>query len=308
VGSYVKIELYKGEVFCKTVVSSTENDGNHPWSIPRELFTGSDYKIKITSISDSSIYDYSDGYFSITIPEETHYGDLIISGSDVYQISDKTLVVKGNVIVKDNAKLKVSYGNLMIEQTAADEYSLRVEGGESDRPSMEFEWSTLNSNFPLKAYFISSYNDIKFVNSWWKGNVDLKWTYDPNVYITNTNVEGGLWLANHAQVHVTDSTLKYVWQDCCLPDMWLTNSTLYTLDFGTDVEPYGICYVNNSRIDKLNLLANMHGKIYVWNGSTIGEITEEGPNYVEIIYNPPPTSTSKTLKKSLMMSPVPYNY
>jgi len=68
VGSYVKIELYKGGVRNRTISSSTSNDGSYSWSIPSGQTTGSDYKVKITSTSNSSYYDYSNNNFSITEP------------------------------------------------------------------------------------------------------------------------------------------------------------------------------------------------------------------------------------------------
>lgn len=66
VGSNVKIELYKGGNFVSTIENSTSNDGLRHWVVPDTLATGSDYKIKIISTSNSYFYDYSNKYFSIT--------------------------------------------------------------------------------------------------------------------------------------------------------------------------------------------------------------------------------------------------
>ena len=64
--SSVKIELFIGSTFERTIISSTSNDGYHSWSVPTTLTSGSNYRIKITSTSSSSVYDYS-SYFTITI-------------------------------------------------------------------------------------------------------------------------------------------------------------------------------------------------------------------------------------------------
>jgi len=72
VGSYVKIELYKGGTFDTTITSSTSNDGSYSWGILSSQTPGADHKVKITSTSDSNIYDYSDSYFSITSIAENH--------------------------------------------------------------------------------------------------------------------------------------------------------------------------------------------------------------------------------------------
>jgi hypothetical protein len=67
-GSNVKIELYKGGSLNTTISSSTANDGTEPWTVPSGQTLGTDYKIKITSTSDTSKYDYSDNNFEIYQP------------------------------------------------------------------------------------------------------------------------------------------------------------------------------------------------------------------------------------------------
>lgn len=64
-GPYVKIDLYKAGVFKQTIVSSTSNDGSHSWYIPITQTLGTDYKIKITSTSNSAYSDLSNNYFRI---------------------------------------------------------------------------------------------------------------------------------------------------------------------------------------------------------------------------------------------------
>ncbi|MFC2014202.1 Ser-Thr-rich GPI-anchored membrane family protein, partial [Chloroflexota bacterium] len=65
-GSSVKIELYKGSSSYKTIASSTSNDGSYSWAIPSSYDDYSSYKIKITDTGDSSCYDYSDSYFTLS--------------------------------------------------------------------------------------------------------------------------------------------------------------------------------------------------------------------------------------------------
>jgi C1A family cysteine protease len=65
-GSYVKIELFKGGILNRTITSRTSTSrGYYNWTIPSTQTQGNDYKIKITSTSNSSINDISDGDFSI---------------------------------------------------------------------------------------------------------------------------------------------------------------------------------------------------------------------------------------------------
>jgi hypothetical protein len=65
IGSYVKIELLKGEIFNRLILPSTLNDGSQNWTIPAAQTIGSDYKIKITSISNGTYKDMSNGNFRI---------------------------------------------------------------------------------------------------------------------------------------------------------------------------------------------------------------------------------------------------
>jgi hypothetical protein len=62
----VKIELFKGGVFNSVIISSTFSDGSKDWDIPSDLPSGSDYRIKITSVDNSSTFGISDADFTIT--------------------------------------------------------------------------------------------------------------------------------------------------------------------------------------------------------------------------------------------------
>ncbi len=70
VSSNVKIELYKSGSYYRTITTSTSSDGLYSSIIPTDLAESSSYKVKITSTSNSSVYDYSNNYFTI---EESDY-------------------------------------------------------------------------------------------------------------------------------------------------------------------------------------------------------------------------------------------
>jgi hypothetical protein len=59
----IKIELYKNGALSRVIVSTTANDGSYSWRIPTGVTAG-DYQIKISSISDPTIYAWS-GVFNI---------------------------------------------------------------------------------------------------------------------------------------------------------------------------------------------------------------------------------------------------
>ncbi|WP_202224519.1 Ser-Thr-rich GPI-anchored membrane family protein, partial [Okeania sp. KiyG1] len=47
----VKLELYKRGSFHSVIDSSTPSDGSYRWTVPTSITDGSDYKVKITSVS-----------------------------------------------------------------------------------------------------------------------------------------------------------------------------------------------------------------------------------------------------------------
>ena len=59
----VKIEYIKGSS-TYTIDYSESNDGSYSWRVPSSISSGSNYRIKITSLTYSTVYGYSD-YFNI---------------------------------------------------------------------------------------------------------------------------------------------------------------------------------------------------------------------------------------------------
>jgi subtilisin family serine protease len=66
----VRLELHKGSSFPQIISSSTSSDGSYSWWVPTSLSSGTNYRIKIRNVNDSSVYDYS-SYFTIE-PGESH--------------------------------------------------------------------------------------------------------------------------------------------------------------------------------------------------------------------------------------------
>ena len=63
-GLYINISLYKDNDYYLTIDSNTSIYGYYSWVLPYTIETYDLYRIKITSLSDSNIYDYTD-YFKI---------------------------------------------------------------------------------------------------------------------------------------------------------------------------------------------------------------------------------------------------
>jgi outer membrane protein assembly factor BamB len=67
----IKIELFKGGVFNRTITALTASTMPHSWTISASQATGNDYRIKVTSLNDSTVTDSSDADFSITTSNAT---------------------------------------------------------------------------------------------------------------------------------------------------------------------------------------------------------------------------------------------
>ncbi len=68
-GAYVKIELYKGGVLNRTIISSISigsgGSGSYNWTILSTQTSGSDYTVKVTSTTNAAYTDTSDNNFTI---------------------------------------------------------------------------------------------------------------------------------------------------------------------------------------------------------------------------------------------------
>ena len=61
----VKIELLKGGSVASELAASTESDGTFEWQVPGDFPLGADYKMKITSIDSTALFDESNVDFSV---------------------------------------------------------------------------------------------------------------------------------------------------------------------------------------------------------------------------------------------------
>jgi hypothetical protein len=69
----VKIDLYKGSNFYRTITNTTASNGSYSWSPGYDLAAGSDYRIRVSSVDNSNVVDFSDTYFTIANPDLKKY-------------------------------------------------------------------------------------------------------------------------------------------------------------------------------------------------------------------------------------------
>jgi len=100
----VKIELYRGSNNVSVIAHGTTNDGDLEWSIPASLTAGSDYKIKIISVFNPNVIDYSTSTFTIrtlpTIKVEAPNGGEIWLANSTNNIQWDSHDIAGNVKIE----------------------------------------------------------------------------------------------------------------------------------------------------------------------------------------------------------------
>jgi hypothetical protein len=83
----VAMHLYKGENFLMDIEAMITTEDSLEWLIPTTLDVGTDYKVKIASIEDSTKFDYSDDFFAIApagdyiIVTSSNGGDIWLKGA-----------------------------------------------------------------------------------------------------------------------------------------------------------------------------------------------------------------------------------
>jgi hypothetical protein len=70
-GAYVKIELIKVGVVNTVISTNTANGGSYSWTMPTAQTIGTDYKIRVTNMTNTAITDSSNTNFSIVIGSQT---------------------------------------------------------------------------------------------------------------------------------------------------------------------------------------------------------------------------------------------
>ncbi len=194
----VKIELFKGGSLKEEIASSASNNGSYDWEIAADFTPGDDYRIKVTSIQNSSFVGQNDANFTIfekksnTLPYEQNF--------DTWGIVDK--MDSWTQATDDNNDWAVNWGPTMSQvdpggdktgaksdHTSGDGQYILVESAwrvNQDKTASiltpVFDFSTLpNPTMTFYYHMLSSANemgtfyvDVKLGNnSWNEGIVEI---------------------------------------------------------------------------------------------------------------------------------------
>jgi hypothetical protein len=98
-GENLKIELYKGGILNQVLTASTPSSGSFVWAVPAGQQPGSDYRVKITSLSACPVSDSSDNDFRVSsiIPDSAVVQNVSIpDGQTMCYNALQTVSVAGN--------------------------------------------------------------------------------------------------------------------------------------------------------------------------------------------------------------------
>lgn len=105
--SNVKIDLYHGGNKVNTIAANTENDGSHSWTVPKNTTLGSNYKVRISCVSDPRVFGESGlfsvtGFGSIKVTSSPSDADVFLDGSDTGENTPCLLknITPGNHTIK----------------------------------------------------------------------------------------------------------------------------------------------------------------------------------------------------------------
>lgn len=171
-GAQVKIDLLKGGSVASTISSGTSvgynGSGSYTWVIPQSLTPGSDYKVRVTSTSNSSYTDTSDNNFSIAAPPaptETVIGfdpvEITVNKSPIDPYSEKFVVSVTIDNLANGQKLLSLYDTVTFDPNLLEVVKVELPTDsllnpvlfydyliDNEHGFVEFELARANTNYP----------------------------------------------------------------------------------------------------------------------------------------------------------------
>ncbi len=107
----VKIELFQGTNNYRTIISGTSDDGNYTWTVPSSYAESSQYRIKITSLSDGNVSDFSDSYFTIKNKANPEITVTRPNGGEIWHIGEANTISWASKDIQGNVKIELFRGS-----------------------------------------------------------------------------------------------------------------------------------------------------------------------------------------------------
>ncbi|NER02867.1 MAG: S8 family serine peptidase, partial [Okeania sp. SIO3C4] len=232
----VKIEVYQGGLLSHTIGGAVagsfylgteenrsvsygnpaiENDGSFSWSLPRSFFVeGDNYQLKISSLSDDSIYNFSENF---SIDSEKYLTISSPNGSEVLEPGKNyTITWDDENIIAEDVKIDLYKGGVL-DRTIAE-----IDAVANSAEITSYDWKVpeditsgddyqiqIRQNFNLISMFPSEYFDSSeksVIEGLFTYNYDKSDNYfsiEPKKYITLTSPNAGETLVGDENYPIT---------------------------------------------------------------------------------------------------------
>jgi hypothetical protein len=77
-GDKVRLEVFSGDTKVHTITAATTNDGEYLWYVPTSLPSETNYRVKVSSVDNPTVFDKSDQEFTINQWAQSVFGGLMI--------------------------------------------------------------------------------------------------------------------------------------------------------------------------------------------------------------------------------------
>lgn len=203
----VKIELFKGGSLKEELAASVASTGTFEWQIAGDYEIGDDYKVKVTSIDSSALFDESDSNFSI-VPEYIIVCPYF-QNFDTLEAESENLPFKYEQLTDDDLNWTVYSGPTPSkvgsspdqtgpdgDHTTGDDNYIYVEASSSNNPDKTADFVTAKFNFkqlgdPVLTFWYHMFSAENAMGDLYLDiNVDGTWHTDV-VHLTDDN--GDQW-------------------------------------------------------------------------------------------------------------------
>ena len=206
----ISIALYKSGSVVETLSSDESNDGSYSWTISSELEEGTDYRVRISSISDGSVFDESDGDFSLTASPSI----MVTSpnGGEDWEPGSTHDIMWSSVNVSGNVKIELYKSGSVVEILSSDEsndgsYSWTISSELEEGTNYQVRISSISDSgvydesdgdFTLSRLLWSYVYDYAGVTDWGNSVIEVSdgyWTtgvWDEQMRLFKTNFAGNL--------------------------------------------------------------------------------------------------------------------
>ncbi|MCK5759735.1 MAG: GPI anchored serine-threonine rich family protein [Candidatus Delongbacteria bacterium] len=276
-GDSIRIELYKGGVLSAEIETSYPNTGSYTSTIPTDIVSGIDYKIKITSTTNSSIYDFSNANFTIV-----SVGEYIVvtapNGGETYQ-AGQTYTITWEDNIDASVMIEVFKGGSYVASIAS---STTSDGSHTTEIPNDAE---AGADYKIKITSVVNASITDFSNNNFTITVD-----PPAIQVEFPNGGENLIIGQTYWIEWEDNIagdvrIEFYENGTLIPEGTIDNAgsnEWYQLDIPLDAEPIDRITIKIISIDTPSIYDWSDGSFSVIAGVDDGDSTPEDANAVTV--------------------------